>query len=157
MVYDSLMAGKNVRKIGAKEKAVIVSETAAGVPCRSIADKMGVSHTTIVRNVSALRPQVEAEMERLLTEGLSVSRATLVKFAAYGADSKCKPGAPGGEQWAKVSLDAAKTIVNIPLQSAANQGNIVNALINININPELSKEAQAISDFISAQVIDIDP
>jgi hypothetical protein len=155
MVYDSSMARKAV-KINEKKRAVIVHDSALNVPTRSIADKIGVSHTTIIREQKQLRPQVEAEMERLLSEGLSVSRATLVKFAAYGADSKCKPGVPGGEQWAKVSLDAAKTIVNIPLQAAANSGNIINQLINININPELSKEAAAIKSFIDNQIVDID-
>jgi hypothetical protein len=146
------MAGRKV--VTTKKRADIISKSAQGLPLRTIARETGVSHVTVIREQKQLRPQVEAEMERLLTEGLSVSRATMVKFASYGATKECIPG-ESDPQWSKISLDAAKTIVNIPLQSAANSTNIVNQLININLNPELSKEAKAISDFISSQVIDV--
>lgn len=130
-----------------EQKSIIISKSAQGASSRRIAPLVGVSKDSVLRAQKELRPLIDKEAELLLTSGLKASRETTVRFAEYGASEKCIPG-ESDPAWAKISLDASKSIIGILSQGS--NSTIINQLIQINQAPEQTKELSALAEFIRA-------
>jgi hypothetical protein len=93
-------------------------------------------------------------MTELLTTGLTASRKTTVKYAEYGASAACIPG-ESDEKWAKLSLDASKSIIGI--LSNSQPSTVITNLIQINQGPEQAKELTAIEIYLQDKVWQTEP
>jgi hypothetical protein len=127
------------------QAAEIIHESAKGTPCREIGEKLGIHYSTVNKFQQIVRPQIDAEMAALLTEGLTASRQTTVKFAKYGASPECVPG-QSDEKWAKLSLDASKSILGVVVSSQP--GTVINTLIQVNEAPQQSSELSGLSAYL---------
>ena len=72
----------------------------------------GLDHSTIARQQHRTRDLIDAEITALIDAGLTASRRTAVRFAEYGSSPACIPG-ESDTAWAKISLDASKSILSL--------------------------------------------
>lgn len=109
-----------------QQQAQIIAGTAQGATTRDMEPVVGLDHSTIARHQHQLRPLIDAEINALLTEGLTAARQTVVHLAKQGRTAD-KP------EWAKIGLDASKTILNAG-GLIGQPSTIINQLVQINTN-----------------------
>ena len=114
-----------------EQTATIIHESAQATPTRTIAPMVGLDHSTIVRAQARLREHIDREAAELLTAGLTAARKTTIRYAEYGASPDCIPG-QSDPVWAKIALDASKSITGI--LHSSQPSTIINALIQVGAN-----------------------
>lgn len=126
------------------QQAIIIAQSAQGVTQRNIAAQIGTSHVSVDRWQDRLRPLIEEEINSLITEGLNASRKTIVRLAKQGADTEDK-------DWAKIGLDASKTILNAS-GITGQPSTIINALIQVNAAPEQAATVNLLAEFLQSRM-----
>ncbi len=117
----------------AAQLAVVTESAINGVPSRQVAAKLGVSHTTISRNINRAEIQdiINTTTYDIIRRGAKAACNTLLRLAALGnlIGRKTADGLPLiTSDWARLSLDASTRI----LQAATIMpGNGSNTVINI--------------------------
>ena len=121
--------------------------TLKGDTTRAIAHDLGVDHNTVARaiNKPEIRAIIEREAAAIITEGLEPARKTLTRLARVGNK------ATGDLAETKLSLDASKHITSIAGLSGNAPGTIINQLIQINSDPETTKEIQNLKSYLQTQ------
>ena len=129
--------------------------TLKGDTTRAIAHDLGVDHNTVARaiNKPEIRAIIEREAAELINRGLKPARRTLTRLAAEGN----KAGTDIALQ--KLSLDASKHITSIAGLSSGTPGTIINQLIQVNSDPETTKEIADLKSYLQTQwnTVDITP
>ena len=139
-----------MNKITPDQVATVTDCTIRGLATRETAQVAGISHTTVCRTINKpdVRARIEKEATEIINRGLRPARQVLTRIVAEGntkgADHQTK----------KLSLDAAKHITNIAGLSGNAPGTIINQLIQINQDPEQTKELSDIKAFLSNQWTD---
>jgi len=136
-----------IRKMTPKKIAIASKCILEGVPQQAIADQMGVDQSTIYRAVSKpeVREIIEREAAAIITEGLEPARKTLIKLAEAGTKAESETVDK------KLALDASKHITSIAGLSGGTPGTIINQLIQINSDPETTKEIQNLKSYLQTQ------
>ena len=121
--------------------------TIQGESTRSIGRTLDVNHGTIAKaiNKPEIRAIIEREAAAIITEGLEPARKTLTRLARVGNK------ATGDLAETKLSLDASKHITSIAGLSGNAPGTIINQLIQINSDPETTKEIQNLKSYLQTQ------
>ena len=127
-----------------EQQAIIISQTARGATTRDIEPIAGLDHSTIARAQNQLRPLINAEIQALLTEGLTASRATIIRLAKQGSTTEDK-------DWAKLALDASKTVLNVA-GLTGQPSTIINQLINVNADNGAQATMATLQEFLKAKI-----
>ena len=121
--------------------------TLKGDTTRAIAHDLGVDHNTVARaiNKPEIREIIEREAAAIISQGLEPARKTLIKLAEAGTKAESEPVDK------KLALDASKHITSIAGLSGGTPGTIINQLIQINSDPETTKEIQNLKSYLQTQ------
>ena len=142
-------------KATAQQIATVTERIIQGDTTREAGAVAGLSNATVSRITTRpeIRTLIEREATEIITRGLKSARRTITRLAAEGnvkdADIPTK----------KLSLDASKHITAIAGLSGNAPSTIINQLIQINTNPEQSRELDDIQAFLSDRwdTIDVTP
>jgi hypothetical protein len=152
--------------------ATATQKSIQGVPGCKIAQTLGVHESTISRTLNnpEIKAKIEAAASRIVNEGVETAVDTVLRLSKRGKETEDK-------DWAKIGLDASKTILAIPGIHGQAPSTVINALIQVNQAPEQLRELEGITAFLhdrwgmdkligvqvphtqpaDAQVIDVDP
>jgi hypothetical protein len=129
-----------------QQQAIIIAQSAQGASCRTISDMTGIPKSTVNDNQQSLRPLIMAEGAALLTEGLPHARRTTV----YNASRGHAIDATIDER--KLAQVASNTILQAAqITQAPSNNTIINALIQINQDPDHAAATNLLADYLSSQ------
>jgi hypothetical protein len=139
--------GKSGRptRINKEETALIAKCKMEGMSNSAIADGLGRHRNTIGQQLAApeVRVFIEDETRRLMEEGLTPSRKTLVRLASEGQSKD--------QGMLRLALDASKTILGAA--GITSQGSTtINNILNVTQNPDIAKELSQLSEFLASKM-----
>lgn len=132
-----------------EQQAYLISQSAQGASCRTIADRTGIPKSTINDAQQQLRPYIIEEATALLNDGLGHARRTVV----YNASRGYIDDATIDDR--KLGLDASKIILNAAqITGQGNPSTIINAIIQVNQAPEQGEAIGLLQQFLAARMSD---
>jgi hypothetical protein len=141
-----------------EQKAIIISQSALGIPGCTIAQSIGVHPSTVTRTQqqSDTRARIQAEAEAIINGGLRVSRQATLRASAealrqYKAIANKQPY---DKDLIKLGLDASKTILQVA-GLTGQPSTIINTLININQDTGQADAVSLIGEFLQAKLSNI--